>query len=283
MGSASSSADEWVELKNISTTTLSLNNWQIIGVNTQNNENNIEIFLLDQNLSTNAYFLLERTDDDSVPGIPADKIFTGSVNDSEFILRLFDQNCILIDEVQATSTWPAGQKTPERRTLERANNLSWYTSLVASSINGLFGTPKAENSQLGETPPAENQPPTAVFTFTPENPTSNQEIIFDAFSSFDQDGTITSYLWDFGDSQAITTNQATTTHSYLTSGVEYMVSLQVVDNEGANSSLATTTITVTTPAVIINEIAWMGTNAANSSDEWIEFYNNTSENIDLID
>ena len=32
--------------------------------------------------------------------------------------------------------------------------------------------------------------------------------------------------------------------------------------------------------VVINEIAWMGTKA-NSSDEWIELYNNTSQDISL--
>ncbi len=35
-----------------------------------------------------------------------------------------------------------------------------------------------------------------------------------------------------------------------------------------------------TPAVVINEVAWAGT-AASASDEWIELYNNTSQEIDL--
>jgi len=33
--------------------------------------------------------------------------------------------------------------------------------------------------------------------------------------------------------------------------------------------------------VVINEIAWMGTGAANSNDEWIELYNNSSSSVDL--
>jgi len=36
-------------------------------------------------------------------------------------------------------------------------------------------------------------------------------------------------------------------------------------------------------AVVVNEIAWMGTSATNSSDEWIELYNNSSTSIDLAD
>jgi len=162
MGSASSSADEWLELKNISTSTVSLNNWQLIGINTQNNENKIKIFF-DGSDAIDNLFLLERSDDDSVPGISANKIFSGSINDSDFILRLFNNECILIDEVGATSTWPAGQKTPERRTMERGANLNWFISSATSSINGLFGTPKAENSQPVEIPPEEPQPPIVRF------------------------------------------------------------------------------------------------------------------------
>lgn len=35
-------------------------------------------------------------------------------------------------------------------------------------------------------------------------------------------------------------------------------------------------------SVVINEIAWMGTRAS-ASDEWIELYNNTDQDIDLAD
>jgi len=34
-------------------------------------------------------------------------------------------------------------------------------------------------------------------------------------------------------------------------------------------------------SVVINEIAWMGTSATNSSNEWIELYNNTASTIDI--
>ena len=34
--------------------------------------------------------------------------------------------------------------------------------------------------------------------------------------------------------------------------------------------------------MVINEIAWMGTNSS-ANDEWIELYNNTDNDIDLTD
>jgi len=63
-----------------------------------------------------------------------------------------------------------------------------------------------------------------------------------------------------------------------------LVSLTVIDNNNATNS-ATITIAITTPEtptleVVINEIAWMGTKA-NSADEWIELYNNTTSTLDL--
>ena len=56
--------------------------------------------------------------------------------------------------------------------------------------------------------------------------------------------------------------------------------------EATSTPVATSTVATTSTStnakleVVINEIAWMGTNASHS-DEWIELYNNTSEEIDL--
>jgi len=287
MGSASNSADEWIELKNISTSTIPLNNWQLLGINSENNENKITV-VFDENdsMEPSSYFLLERTDDETIPDIAADKLFTGSINNSSFILRLFNDECALIDETTATSTWLAGQKEPEKKTMERIINLEWQTSYSSSSVNGLFGTPRTENSQQKEEALIEeNQIPIALFNYQPENPIINQEIIFDASSSTDSDGTITSYIWNFGDGNSTTTEVSTTTYSYATSS-EFLLSLQVLDDTEATSSLSITTISVSaieepTLEIVINEIAWMGTSATNSEDEWLELYNNTDSDVDL--
>jgi len=161
-------------------------------------------------------------------------------------------------------------------------------------------TPNSKNQTFL---PEQNQPPTARFEFQPENPVINQEVIFDASSSSDPDGNILNYIWNFGDNNSTTTDSATTTHSYPTSS-QFTVSLTVLDNQGASSSPATSSLLVissatTSPAstsssqatsspsratplsVVINEIAWMGTKA-NSADEWIELYNNTTSSINLI-
>src|SRR3989449_4860043 len=84
-----------------------------------------------------------------------------------------------------------------------------------------------------------DQPPKASFTFTPANPHVGDTVMFDASSSHD-DGTITNYAWDFGDST--TGTGVTTSHVYNTANT-YTVTLTVTDNAGLSRS-AQASITV---------------------------------------
>jgi len=141
MGTAESSADEWIELKNISTTTIQLNEWQILDKDKQ-----IKVsFGQNDALGPGEFYLLERTDNETVPHIIADKIYVGSLVNSDETLRLFNSDCLLIDEIIATSSWPAGDND-EKRTMERGNNLFWHT-YSGDGENGILGTPKQENSE----------------------------------------------------------------------------------------------------------------------------------------
>jgi hypothetical protein len=61
----------------------------------------------------------------------------------------------------------------------------------------------------------------------------NQTVSFSGAQSFDPDGTIASYAWDFGDGTSGVGRE--TSHVYVTPG-NYTATLTVVDQEGANSS-----------------------------------------------
>jgi PKD repeat protein len=74
------------------------------------------------------------------------------------------------------------------------------------------------------------QPPIASFTFTPTCPEVNQIVTFDASASYDPDGNIVSYTWDFGDGNITTTSNTTITHKYTSYG-DYLVKLTVTDND----------------------------------------------------
>ncbi|MEM3788970.1 MAG: PKD domain-containing protein, partial [Candidatus Bathyarchaeia archaeon] len=78
-------------------------------------------------------------------------------------------------------------------------------------------------------------PPIAAFTWQPQYPKPNQPVTFDASGSYDPDGYIANYTWDFGDGTNTTTNQQSVNHTYTTYGIKY-VNLTVTDNENQNSS-----------------------------------------------
>ncbi|MBU4348465.1 lamin tail domain-containing protein [Patescibacteria group bacterium] len=466
MGSSGSVSDEWIELKNISGAELDVSNWQILDKSEQ-----IKIvFPLNTKIATGGFLLLERTDDNSASNVEADIIYTGALSNSDEGLRLFDNQCNLVDEVLADSSWPAGDNVG-KKTMERDfSGLGWHTSSV---ING---TPKAENSlpaivyygggggstqtnadstqtnvdnniqavkiliseiqispigdrfielynpndssvnltnwyiqrkiQSGDSfsslvsktyfenktidaygyflisresldgtdivldsltltesnaiqfknsnsevvdkvgwgeagdcegncatqildnqsiqrkiqnnefidtdnnstdfelrdcpsPKAQsttcqvsetNQAPSAFFAFSPEQPEIGEDIIFNAASSTDSDGSIVLYEWNFGDEQLASTTQATTTHNYLLAG-DYTVDLMVFDNSGATSTVevnlnvasSTSSDLLTAPLsvnhILISEI--QAGIASSSKDEFVELYNPNNQEINL--
>lgn len=80
--------------------------------------------------------------------------------------------------------------------------------------------------------------PRAQFTTTTTDPTTGKNVTFDASESYDPDGTIVSYEWDFGD--GATGTGMITAHSYDTEG-SYTITLQVTDDDGLSDN-ATATI-----------------------------------------
>ncbi|WP_439591355.1 PKD domain-containing protein [Microbacterium sp.] len=86
---------------------------------------------------------------------------------------------------------------------------------------------------------AANVPPTAAFTST----ATDLSVAFDSSASTDTDGSIVSYLWNFGDTE--TSTLASPTHSYGAAGT-YNVTLTVTDNRGGTNSFAQT-VSVTAP------------------------------------
>jgi YD repeat-containing protein len=88
-----------------------------------------------------------------------------------------------------------------------------------------------------------NQPPVAS-SGGPYSGVIGQNVPFSAAGSFDPDGSINSYSWNFGDGG--TASGMSPTHSYVSAGT-YTVTLTVTDNLAAQTG-ATTTTSVTTAA-----------------------------------
>jgi len=102
----------------------------------------------------------------------------------------------------------------------------------------------------GPIPPiTSNKSPIASFTANPTSGVEPLEVYFNASSSYDSDGTIISYQWDFKDGN--TGNGQTINHTFSSTG-SYNVMLTVIDNEGATDSV-TKTITAIEEEIIEKE------------------------------
>jgi hypothetical protein len=136
MGTEVGATKEWIELKNIGNETINLKGYQLLNKNEK-----IQIEFGDLEVEPGKFLLLERTDDTSVPEITADLIYKNALANSDESLRLFNDKCVLLDEVVADPNWPAGDNK-EKKSMERRPDLTWQTYFGDS-----FGTPRAENSE----------------------------------------------------------------------------------------------------------------------------------------
>jgi len=93
-----------------------------------------------------------------------------------------------------------------------------------------------------------NREPIARFTASLLSGTSPLAVDFDAGASYDPDGSIVSYAWDFGD--GATATGVTTSHTFTaTTAQTYTVTLTVTDDDGAKASgYQSIEVLVTTPS-----------------------------------
>ena len=89
-----------------------------------------------------------------------------------------------------------------------------------------------------------NEPPHADFNWTPSNPKQNQTITFNASTSYDSDGFITLYDWDWNNDGIYEENHtdSTTTQSWTQTG-NYTVKLRVTDNS-STTNIKTMTVPI---------------------------------------
>jgi len=137
MGGKSGATDEWIELKNTSSRAAYVSGWKIL-----NGDGSLRVVLSEGVIILSGdFYLLERTDDNSVEGEKADFIYKGVLANNNEALFLLTKDCVLADKILAKESWPAGDVS-FYKTMERdMNGISWHTS----SVEG--GTPKKENSE----------------------------------------------------------------------------------------------------------------------------------------
>lgn len=144
MGTTGSSSNEWIELYNNTSSSVSLTNWTLKAAD------NTPSVTLSGSIAAYGYYLLERTDDNTVPGITADKIYTGAMVDTGEQMVLRDASNNVIDTANQNGSWFAGSTT-NRATMSRNDpnasgtaSASWYTATASYAVG--LGTPRAANS-----------------------------------------------------------------------------------------------------------------------------------------
>jgi len=281
MGNENSANDEFIELKNTTGQDIDLTGWTLVA------DDGTPDITLEGTIAANSCFLLERTDDSSVPNITADQIYTGALGNGGESLTLKDDQGSSIDSVNNSDGWVVGDNST-KQTMERTGS-GWQTSADSG------GTAKAQNSGGGQAipptedrqepdgepgggstapPPPPNQPPVAD-AGTDFTALVNQKLSFDASQSSDPNNDTLTFFWNFGD--GATDTIASTTHTYLYPG-QYIVTLLVSDDEF--SDLDIITVNIYSPSVIISEFL-PDPQGTDTENEWIELYNQSDQVANL--
>jgi len=123
MGTAASANDEWLELKNETSSPIPLDGWTLKA------EDGQPSIILSGTLAGNGYFLLERTDDNAVPGITADVVYSGALSNSGEVLVLRDASGVEQDRVSAQGGWIAGDNN-KKTTMQWVGGV-WTTGVAS--------------------------------------------------------------------------------------------------------------------------------------------------------
>ena len=132
MGTEASYNSEWIELYNAHDKDMLLDGWVL-----KSADEGIEVELKGF-IPAKGFFLLERGNDGTLPGIQADVIYKGTLNNSGEHLQLYSQSKNLIDDLNFTK-WPAGDNKT-KQTMERVGD-EWLTS------ENPGGTPQSKNQE----------------------------------------------------------------------------------------------------------------------------------------
>ncbi|MBL7142220.1 MAG: lamin tail domain-containing protein [Candidatus Pacebacteria bacterium] len=152
MGTNSSANDEWIELYNNTTSTIDITGWRLVS-----SDGSPDITFSTSSIPANDYYLIERTDDNTISNISADLIYVGDLGDGGERLELWDSFGNLIDLVDCSSDWFSGN-SDTKRTMERINSNEYGSDSANWGNNNLvkYNGHDADNNFINGTPGTEN-------------------------------------------------------------------------------------------------------------------------------
>ena len=291
MGTTVSGSNEWIELYNDSAGTVDLSGWHIVA------DDGSPTILLSGTIAPNGFYLIERTDDTTVPDVVADLVapFGNGLSNSGETLRLKDGNNTDIDVViggtdwqniggdniskqtaqRTASGWVTGTPTP------RAQNVSQNNSqgeVAGASTTTTSSGSASDSSSAGGDASTTNSPKKSVYPRTAMTVIAGDDrsaftgfpVAFSGNASglYDEALLNATYHWNFGD--GATGEGKNVSHVYRFPG-EYVVTLDAF--YGGLENTDRLAVVVTTPDIVI-------TRAEGGADGRIELANHSSREID---
>lgn len=293
MGTSISANDEWIELYNNGSENIDLTGWRIAATDGQPDIAIDATICVNTTISAGGYFLLERTDDETVPGVIANCIYTGALGNAGEELQLFMASGESSDSIGATDGWPAGDNTT-KETMQRSGS-GWVTaSATPKAVNSSTSssvipgsTRDPENSQeqggvdsgskTGRTSsgnstgyiPPEQLPHITVSAGKDMRAVVGEEVQLraEAWGLQDEQLENARYLWNFGDGE--TKEGKNGGHVYLFPG-NYLV--RVTASSGKYTAFDDLSVTVTEGSVVVSEVK-------PGPDGWVELENKTGNTV----
>ncbi len=255
MGTEVSTADEWIELRNEGTGDVDLAGWRLewrggeygITFSIGNGTGKCSTTLF----PASGYFLLERTDDTTLPNVSADCLYAGALSNEGDIVVLKDPSGTVIDRIDGSNVWKinGGSEVAGNNTTKETAQRSASGWITASP------TPRAPNA--GVPASSSPSPPSSSGTSTPAAPASSSApaIVYPAIKAYAGEdrtaivGELVEFVgraagidnkplenarfwWNFGDGEAI--EGRVVSHIFRITGT-YTVGLHVSSAEYAAS------------------------------------------------
>lgn len=292
MGSVASSTAEWVELANDGGSPVDLSVWRVEA------EDGSPSISLAGVIGANGYFLIERTNDLTVPNTPADLVasFGTGLSNSGETLRLKDGNGAVVDTVVGGTNWVniGGNNTTKETAQFTATG--WITGTpTPRAINLGSGGANTETGGSGEAAPiattgtqsSATSPASGVASGGAKSNYPRQEITVSAgedqhafvgfpviFSGgatglYDEVLNYATYHWNFGD--GATGEGGEVSHTYLFPG-DYIATLEVF--WGTHHNTDRRSVTVTDAGVYIKTVR-------GGKDGFTTLVNHSSQEVDL--
>lgn len=276
MGTTNSATDEWVEIFNDGSESILLDGWVLSTADTMMN------ITLSGSVAGGGYYLIERTDDTTVPDVAADLVtpFGSGLSNNGEILLLKNSSGAEVNRVDATDGWPAGDNVT-KETMQKSGS-GWITAAsTPKAANVSAGTAKSSEDTADSGSSSSSSGPTSAYVAPEDLPHIKTDAGKDTRAVVGEEAQFRGvawgldneplenarYLWNFGD--GATGEGQNVGHAYMFPGT-YIVRLTI--SSGRYTAFDDFTVAV-------GENGFQVSEAKPGVDGWIEFYNAGSEPI----